>query len=67
MKQTAVRLEAIQLAEPVDKILWEQHIDFICRLLIEKYKESQKSTLPTEALDKKGTNNVTLDKYGQET
>ncbi|MEI7482829.1 MAG: hypothetical protein WCK75_10840 [Elusimicrobiota bacterium] len=55
MKQTAVRLEAIQLADPVDKILWEQHIDFICRLIIEEYKESQKSTLPTEALDKAAT------------
>ncbi len=66
MKQTVVRLEAIQLAEPVDKILWEQHIDFICRLLIAEYKESQKSTSPTiRTLDKKGTNNVTLDKYGQ--
>lgn len=67
MKQTVVRLEAIQLAEPVDKVLWEQHIAFICHLLIAEYKESQKATSPTIALDKKVANNVTLDKYGQET
>lgn len=66
MEKPPVKFEAVQLAEPVDKLLWEQTLDQVARWIVEECLERERlEANTTGTLDIGVGNNITLDKYGQ--